>query len=45
MPLNLIQELLRHTNYMGRGSWKPPIPVWRKDEIGDLTGVLNGLGE
>ncbi len=45
MPLNPIQELLRHTNYMGRGSWKPPIPVWRKDEIGDLTGVFNGLGE
>lgn len=40
-----IQDLLRHINYMGRGTWKAAIPVRRKDEIGQLTQAFNELGE
>lgn len=40
-----LQDLLRHINYMGRGTWKAAIAVRRKDEIGQLTQAFNDLGE
>jgi methyl-accepting chemotaxis protein len=43
--LSPLHELLRHINYMGRGTWKAAIPVRRKDEIGQLTQSFNELGE
>ncbi|MBI4905166.1 MAG: HAMP domain-containing protein [Acidobacteria bacterium] len=43
--LSPLDDLLRHINYMGRGTWKAAIPVPRKDEIGQLTQAFNGLGE
>lgn len=43
--LSPIQELLRHINFMGRGTWRAAIPVRRKDEIGQLTQAFNELGD
>ncbi|MEZ5398808.1 MAG: HAMP domain-containing protein [Bryobacteraceae bacterium] len=43
--LSPLDDLLRHINYMGRGTWKAAIPVRRNDEIGQLTGAFNALGE
>lgn len=43
--LSPLQELLRHINYMGRGTWKAAIPIRRKDEIGQLTKAFNELGD
>ncbi len=43
--LSPIQELLRHINLMGRGTWAAAIPVRRKDEIGQLTQAFNELGD
>ena len=40
-----LQDLLRHINYMGRGTWKAAIAIRRKDEIGQLTQAFNDLGE
>jgi methyl-accepting chemotaxis protein len=42
--LSPIEDLLRHINYMGRGTWTAAIPVHRKDEIGQLTQAFNELG-
>jgi HAMP domain-containing protein len=38
-----IQRLLTHINSMGRGTWHSPMPVKRRDEIGDLTSAFNDL--
>jgi HAMP domain-containing protein len=40
-----IQRLLGHINSMGRGTWHSPIPVKRRDEIGELTAAFNELGQ
>jgi HAMP domain-containing protein len=40
-----IQRLLAHINSMGRGTWHSPIPIKRRDEIGELTAAFNELGQ
>jgi HAMP domain-containing protein len=42
--LRPLADLLRHINYMHRGSWGIPVPVRSKDEIGELTEAFNELG-
>ncbi len=42
--LRPLTDLLRHINYMRRGSWGTPVPVRSKDEIGELTEAFNELG-
>ncbi len=42
--LRPLADLLRHINYMRRGSWGTPVPVRSKDEIGELTEAFNELG-
>ena len=42
--LRPLTDLLRHIDYMRRGSWGTPVPVRSKDEIGELTGAFNELG-
>jgi|SRR6185312_5937005 len=39
-----LKLLLNHINIMKRGTWINPIPVRRRDEIGELTAALNELG-
>lgn len=39
-----LKLLLNHINIMKRGTWVNPIPVRRRDEIGELTAALNELG-
>lgn len=39
-----IQLLLRHINWMSRGTWNTPIVVRQQDEIGDLTRAFNDMG-
>lgn len=39
-----LKLLLNHINIMKRGTWTNPIPVRRRDEIGELTAALNELG-
>jgi HAMP domain-containing protein len=43
--LRPLSELLEHMNYMRRGTWKTPVPVRNRDEIGELTEAFNELGE
>jgi HAMP domain-containing protein len=43
--LRPLGDLLRHINYMGRGSWTKPVEIRSKDEIGELTEAFNNLGE
>jgi HAMP domain-containing protein len=40
-----IQRLLSHINSMSRGTWLSFMPVKRHDEIGELTGAFNDLGQ
>jgi signal transduction histidine kinase len=40
-----IRQLLSQINLMGRGTWTCALPVKRNDEIGELTGAFNRLGE
>lgn len=42
--LRPLADLLRHINYMHRGSWGTAVPVRSKDEIGELTEAFNELG-
>lgn len=39
-----IQLLLRHINWMSRGTWDTPIIIRQEDEIGDLTRAFNDMG-
>lgn len=39
-----LADLLRHISYMRRGTWKTPVPVNSRDEIGELTEAFNELG-
>lgn len=43
--LRPIGELLQHIAHMGHGVWTSPLPVRRKDEIGELTEAFNKLGD
>jgi len=42
--LRPLTDLLRHINFMRRGSWGTAVPVRSKDEIGELTEAFNELG-
>ncbi|MBI5083331.1 MAG: HAMP domain-containing protein [Acidobacteria bacterium] len=42
--LRPLADLLQHINYMRRGTWKTPVPVHSRDEIGELTEAFNELG-
>lgn len=42
--LRPLADLLQHINYMRRGTWKTPVPVRSRDEIGELTEAFNELG-
>jgi HAMP domain-containing protein len=42
--LRPLADLLRHISYMRRGTWKTPVPVHSRDEIGELTEAFNELG-
>lgn len=42
--LRPLADLLQHINYMRRGTWKTPVPVRSRDEIGKLTEAFNELG-
>jgi len=40
-----VRRLLAQINIMGRGTWKSAVPVYRNDEIGELTSAFNELGQ
>ena len=40
-----IRLLRKHINWMSRGTWKTPITIRQRDEMGDLTKAFNALGE
>lgn len=42
--LRPLADLLQHINYMRRGTWRSPVPVRSRDEIGELTEAFNELG-
>lgn len=38
-----IRLLRKHINWMSRGTWKTPITIRQRDEMGDLTKAFNAL--
>lgn len=40
-----MRVLLRHIDWMSRGTWKTPVSIHRKDEMGELARAFNDLGE
>lgn len=44
MVLQPLHVLLHHVNVMKRGTWSYPIPLTRKDELGEIIRAFNELG-